>query len=67
MATELSLILDDDSGAFTYSGGQWTLSTLVQWYKGTSWYPGFVSATSFGSFTMSFEGTVSFILLKNSV
>ena len=65
MATELSLILDDNSGRFTYSGGRWTLSTLVQWYKGTSWYPGFAgSGSDFGSFTMSFEGTSSLILCK---
>jgi len=65
MATELSLILDDNSGRFTYSGGKWTLSTLVQWYKGTSWYPGFAgSGSDFGSFTMSFEGTSSLVLCK---
>ncbi|CAA7267296.1 unnamed protein product [Cyclocybe aegerita] len=63
MASELSIIVDDDSGDFTYSGGEWTLSTLVQWYKGTSWWPAFAgNGVDFGTFTFNFEGSsVAFI------
>ncbi|KDR80173.1 hypothetical protein GALMADRAFT_208345 [Galerina marginata CBS 339.88] len=56
-------ILDDNSGNFQYSGGQWTVSALVQWYKQTSNYPTFVSPSlqssspsPLGSFTLEFEG-----------
>ncbi|KAF8962593.1 hypothetical protein BDZ97DRAFT_1824447 [Flammula alnicola] len=62
MASQLRLILDDNAADFQYSGGQWTLSTLVQWYSGTSNYPAFVTSTVFGSFTLTFEGTsIAFI------
>jgi len=56
MSGALSLILDDNSGDFTYSGGQWTLSTIAQWYKETSWWPAFAYGTDLGSFTLNFEG-----------
>jgi len=56
MSSALSLILDDNSGDFTYSGGQWTLSTIAQWYKETSWWPAFAYGTDLGSFTLNFEG-----------
>ncbi|KAF8155938.1 hypothetical protein B0H34DRAFT_659542 [Crassisporium funariophilum] len=63
MATELYVIIDDNGGQFQYAGGEWTLSTLEQWFGATSWYPGFaVDGTEFGSFTFTFEGTsVAFI------
>jgi hypothetical protein len=52
----LKVILDDNASDFKYSGGAWTLSTLVQWYSGTSNYPAFANDTVFGSFTLEFEG-----------
>ncbi|KIM46780.1 hypothetical protein M413DRAFT_422146 [Hebeloma cylindrosporum] len=58
----LRVILDDNAPDFKYSGGDWTLSTLVQWYSQTSNYPGFATDTVFGSFTLEFEGTsIAFI------
>lgn len=63
MATAgLRVILDDNAPDFKYSGGDWTPSTLVQWYSQTSNYPGFATDTVFGSFTLEFEGTsIAFI------
>ncbi|KAH9478610.1 hypothetical protein JR316_0009067 [Psilocybe cubensis] len=59
---KLVQILDDNAPDFKYSGGQWTLSTLVQWYQQTSNYPAFVTATQFGSFSLTFQGTsIAFI------
>ncbi|KAF8875401.1 hypothetical protein CPB84DRAFT_1796491 [Gymnopilus junonius] len=58
MPNPLLQILDDNHGEFKYGGaGQWTLSTLVQWYQKTSNYPAFASSTAFGTFSLSFEGT----------
>jgi len=58
MATAgLRVILDDNAPDFKYSGGDWTVSTLVQWYSRTSNYPPFANDTVFGSFTLEFEGT----------
>ena len=60
MATNLPIIIDDNSGLFRFSGTRtsssspWILSTLVQWYKATSWYPS--SATDTGTFVFPFEG-----------
>jgi len=63
MATAgLKVILDDNAPAFQYSGGAWTLSTLVQWYSQTSNYPGFADNTVFGSFTVEFEGAHNYRL-----
>lgn len=62
MAGKLLQILDDNAADFKYSGGQWTLSTLVQWYQGTSNYPAFASTTQFGSFALSFEGMHHFLV-----
>ena len=57
MSNEFLLILDDASGQFNYSGGEWTLSTLVEWFNGTSYYPAFAGdGTHFGSFNLTFEG-----------
>ena len=53
---ELTVILDDNAPDFKYSGGEWKLSTFVQWYSKTSNFPGFANATTFGSFTLEFEG-----------
>ncbi|KJA14836.1 hypothetical protein HYPSUDRAFT_59168 [Hypholoma sublateritium FD-334 SS-4] len=52
---QLRVIIDDNAGDIQYTGGQWTLSTLVQWYQVTSNYPAFASNTSFGSLTFAFE------------
>jgi hypothetical protein len=58
MATDgLKVILDDNAPDFKYSGGDWTVSTLVQWYSQTSNYPAFANDAVFGSFTLEFEGT----------
>ena len=53
----LKVILDDNAPDFKRSGGDWTLSMLVQWYSQTSNYPAFANDTVFGSFTLDFEGT----------
>ncbi|KAF9474029.1 hypothetical protein BDN70DRAFT_936975 [Pholiota conissans] len=60
---QLRVILDDNAGNIVYGGGQWTLSTLVQWYQGTSNYPAFAQVgDGFGSMSMSFQGTsIAFI------
>ena len=52
---ELTVILDDNTLDFKYSGAEWTLSTFVQWYSKTSNYPN-NSAMGFGSFSLEFEG-----------
>ena len=58
MATAgLRVILDDNAPDFKYSGGDWTLSTLVQWYSRTCNYAPFANETVFASFTLEFEGT----------
>ena len=58
MATAgLKVILDDNTPDFNYTGGVWTVSSLVQWYSRTSNYPSFATDTVFGSFTVDFEGT----------
>ena len=61
MATDLQIIVDDNSGAFSYSwsGGSnssspWVLSTLTQWYHATSWYV--FSTTQTGTFVFTFNG-----------
>ncbi|CAA7267297.1 unnamed protein product [Cyclocybe aegerita] len=57
MASDLLLVVDDNSGNFTFSGG-WAANSLVQWYGGTSRqlqegnYP-----DQAGSFSFDFEGT----------
>ncbi|PPQ92273.1 hypothetical protein CVT25_008581 [Psilocybe cyanescens] len=66
MASKLIQILDDNAPDFKYSGGQWTLSTLVQWYQQTSNYPAFVTATQFGSFSLTFEGGKSIAFIGNT-
>ncbi|KAF9474034.1 hypothetical protein BDN70DRAFT_936980 [Pholiota conissans] len=59
----MRIILDDNAGNITYGGGNWTLSTLVQWYQGTSNYPAFaLSGSELGSFSLDFDGTsITFI------
>ena len=58
MASTLFLVLDDLSTDFTYGGPQnWTVNTQPPWYGGTSTYPAFANAQTFGSFDVSFEGT----------
>ncbi|KAF8194205.1 hypothetical protein BJ912DRAFT_924282 [Pholiota molesta] len=60
----LRVILDDNAGNVTYSGGQWTVSQLVQWYQGTSNFPAFVQPATgiFGTLSLAFQGTsVAFI------
>ena len=65
MASKLSLILDDLSTDFTYGGPQnWTVSSYLSWYGGTSMYPAFANAQTFGSFDLSFEGTSLFDLFQ---
>jgi len=70
MSTDLLVIVDDNTGAFSYSwsGGSttsspWILSTLTQWYRSTSWYT--ASATQTGTLTFTFNGRphASFTLL----
>ena len=59
MATKLLLILDDLSTDFTYSGPQnWSVNQQSPWYGGTSTYPAFANVSTFGSFEVSFEGTL---------
>ncbi|KDR86141.1 hypothetical protein GALMADRAFT_274807 [Galerina marginata CBS 339.88] len=55
-SSKLLQILDDSAAEFQYSGGEWTVSTLVEWYQGTSMYPAFANSTLFGTLTLSFEG-----------
>jgi len=58
MASALLLILDDISTDFTYGGPQnWTLNEQPPWYGGTTTYPEFANARTFGSFQVTFEGT----------
>ena len=58
MASTLFLVLDDVSTDFTYSGPQnWTVNEQPPWYGGTSTYPAFANASTFGTFEVSFEGT----------
>ena len=58
MASTLSLILDDLSTDFTYSGPQnWDVNQQAAWYGGTTTYPAFANVSTFGSFEVSFAGT----------
>ncbi|KAJ3488305.1 hypothetical protein NLJ89_g11631 [Agrocybe chaxingu] len=58
MASDLLLVVDDNSGDFSFSGA-WVVNSLVQWYGGTSRqlqeesYPDQV-----GYFSFDFEGTL---------
>ena len=61
MATDLQIIIDDNSGAFSYSwsGGSnssspWVLSQLTEWYHATSWY--ISSTTQTGTLVFVFHG-----------
>ncbi|KIM46781.1 hypothetical protein M413DRAFT_23136 [Hebeloma cylindrosporum] len=59
MASDLLVIVDDSSSDIRYSGADWQVSGLVQWYGGTSRFPIMGtggSARQFGSFSMNFEG-----------
>jgi hypothetical protein len=53
---ELRVILDDNYGGIQYGGGKWTVSSLVQWYQGTSAYPAFAGSGAFGTLNLIFEG-----------
>ncbi|KAF8155937.1 hypothetical protein B0H34DRAFT_799024 [Crassisporium funariophilum] len=59
MASPLSVIVDDNSDQFSYSGADWKVSSLVQWYGGTTRSPdpdvGFASQP--GTLSLVFEGT----------
>ena len=50
MATDFSIIVDGNSGAFALSDSGWYLKQLGEMYKGTSY------AASDGSFVFAFEG-----------
>lgn len=52
-----SVILDDSSSAFTYGGGAWTVSNLIQWYNGSSTYAAFAFTAGAGTLSVSFQGT----------
>ena len=63
---DLQIIIDDNSGAFSYSwsngsSNPWILSTLTQWYHATSWYT--VSTTQAGTFVFVFNGKRKNILV----
>ena len=54
MATAgLKVILDGNTPDFKYLAGDWTVTTLAQWYSQTANLPVFAN----GSFTLEFEGT----------
>ncbi|KIK02426.1 hypothetical protein K443DRAFT_131870 [Laccaria amethystina LaAM-08-1] len=40
MASEVSLVLDDTLGVFTYGGGAWKTSTSPRWFNGSTQRPG---------------------------
>ncbi|KDR80180.1 hypothetical protein GALMADRAFT_136709 [Galerina marginata CBS 339.88] len=58
MASDLLLIVDDNSDEFKYSGSAWQISNLVQWYGGTSRSAkaGTGASAERGSFSINFEG-----------
>lgn len=58
MASDLLLIVDDNSDEFQYSGSAWQISNLVQWYGGTSRSAkaGTGASAERGSFSINFEG-----------
>jgi len=61
MASDLLVVVDDSSSDIRYSGLDWQVSGLVQWYRGTSRFPiakSGGSAQQFGSFSMNFEGVL---------
>jgi hypothetical protein len=61
MASDLLVIVDDSSSDIRYSGLDWKVSGLVQWYGGTSRFPIVgtgSSAQQLGTFSMNFEGVL---------
>ena len=57
-----SVILDDSSSAFTYGGGTWTVSNLIQWYNGSSTYAAFTFTAGEGTLSVSFQGQYAFVM-----
>lgn len=70
MASDLSIIVDDSSSDIRYSGLNWQVSGLVQWYGGTSRFPivgAGSSARQLGSFNMNFEGVLLWIASEKAL
>lgn len=59
MASEVSLVLDDTLGVFTYGGGAWKTSVTSRWFNGSTQYPSFSIPGNglYGTLNLTFQGT----------
>lgn len=60
MTSEVSLVLDDTLGVFTYGGGAWKTSIASQrWFNGSTQYPSFSVPGNglYGTLNLTFQGT----------